>query len=158
MTNFKWFLYNPLFKNKMGQALFCCGCCWDFVCWIHWCSLGLCCFSCCMCADQHLLLERGIDYCMCEGCDHGYGYTCFPEWLKKYSIPKYISKYMGPLDGDIQVSPLTSGNPHSVGQVQMAGVQQPNYNHYPYQGWYLKLFFWSRSWFCSLSRIDRFSW
>jgi hypothetical protein len=44
---------------------------------------------------------------------------------------------MGPLGGDIQVAPLNNGNTHSAqtfGQVQMMGVQQPNYNPYPYQG------------------------
>ena len=44
---------------------------------------------------------------------------------------------MGPLGGDIQVAPLNNGKTHSAqafGQPQMMGVQQQNYNPYPYQG------------------------
>ena len=142
----------------MGQALSCYQCCWSFYCQIHGCSLGLFCFSCWMCGDEHLLAERGYECCKCGGCDHGYGsscllggsYICAPEWMKRYSIRKYIGNYLGPLGGDVQVTHLSEAHhrPHTAqgfshqAPHQVAVIQQPGYNAYPYQGWSLKLVFW----------------
>lgn len=85
----------------MGQSLSCYGFCWNSSCQIHGCSYGLLCFSCWMCGNEHLLVERGPDCCKCGGCDHGCGssgflyasYICVPEWLQRYSIREYIGLY-----------------------------------------------------------------
>lgn len=69
---------------------------------------------------------------------------CAPEWLKRYSIRKYIGDYLGPLGGDVQVTHLSEAHPHThtaqgfshqaPHQAPMVVIQQPGYNAYPYQG------------------------